>query len=294
MIKKITKISTIITVITLISIYSSTAIASSGEGFTIMSANPNNENPRKFSFEVMPGTKIEDFVEIQNISDKEESFLLYGADPTFSAQGTPAYKTRQASGNGEGKWISFEEEEITMSPNEKRIVKFTLEIPQKISEGDYRAGITMEKTPKSSGQEGISITTRVILHAEIKVTNTLSSSQISNESTNKSTGTKNQINWKEIYFWVSLTLFISSLIALLWITLANDKSKSTNNKSKLSENKTEQNKAKSNKSKKPTKNTSQTITKKKPIKTVKKTTKPNSSPKKITKKSTSTKKTKKK
>jgi len=203
--------------------YSAVALASSGEGFTIVSANPNTINPRRFIFEVKPGQTIEDYVQIQNMSNKEESFLLYGADPTFSAQGTPAYKTRQAGGNGEGRWILFDETEVKMAPNEKRIVRFSLQIPQTAAKGDYRAGITMEKAARpSANQPGISIATRIILHAEIKVTD--NPRAIPRADGTHSLGSTDIIpdqknDWRTIYVWISLVLFIFSFIALLWVTL---------------------------------------------------------------------------
>jgi len=204
--------------------FSAVALATNGEGFTIVSANPNTINPRRFIFEVKPGQSVEDFVEIQNMSESEETFLLYGADPTFSAQGTPAYKTRQAGGNGEGKWILFDETEVKMAPNEKRIVRFTLRVPETAAKGDYRAGIAMEKAARpSAAQPGISIATRIILHAEIKVTD--NPRAIPHVDGTISIGeteitTAQQADWRTLYFWISLVLFICSFVALLFVTLA--------------------------------------------------------------------------
>lgn len=204
--------------------YSALALATNGEGFTIVSANPNTINPRRFIFEVKPGQTIEDFVEIQNMADSEETFLLYGADPTFSAQGTPAYKTRQAGGNGEGKWIVFDESEVKMEPNEKRIVRFTMQVPATVAKGDYRAGIAMEKAARpSETQPGISIATRIILHAEIKVTdNPQAIPHVDGTMSIGATETTpaQKADWRTLYFWISLVLFICSFIALLWVTLA--------------------------------------------------------------------------
>lgn len=203
--------------------FSSIALAANGEGFTIEAANPNTINPRKFIFELRPGEKAEDYVEVSNLSDQEENFLLYGADPTFSAQGTPAYKTRQAGGNGEGQWVQFDQSKLTLQPKETKLVKFTVSVPQKAALGDYRAGIAMERAPHASSQPGISIATRIILHAEIKVTKnpqgipkqdgTLLGGHGAPESSDS------EFNWRTLYFWISFTLFIASFLALLWITL---------------------------------------------------------------------------
>lgn len=203
--------------------FSSIALAANGEGFTLEAANPNTINPRKFIFELRPGEKAEDYIEISNLSDEEETFLLYGADPTFSAQGTPAYKTRQAGGNGEGQWIQFDQSELTLQPKETKLVKFTVNIPPEAALGEYRAGITMERAPHASSQPGISIATRIILHAEIKVTKDPKAipkqdgSFLGGHGAPDSTDT--EFDWRTLYFWISLTLFIASFLALLWITL---------------------------------------------------------------------------
>ncbi len=227
MIKKIGALIGALTItITSVLAFSATALATNGEGFTIVSANPNTINPRRFIFELKPGDSIDDFVEVQNLAGHEETFLLYGADPTFSAQGTPAYKTRQAGGNGEGQWIKFEESEIKMTPNEKRIVRFTLQIPESAPKGDYRAGIAMEKAAhQSTAQPGISIATRIILHAEIKVTDNPHAipKQDGTLVTNGKVTTPQEAqkaDWRAAYFWISLVLFIVSCLALLWVTLA--------------------------------------------------------------------------
>ncbi len=203
--------------------FSSIALATNGEGFTIEAANPNTINPRQFIFELRPGEKADDYVEIANLSEDEDNFLLYGADPTFSAQGTPAYKTRQAGGNGEGQWIQFDQSDITLQPKESKLVKFTVNIPPEAALGDYRAGIAMERAPRASSQPGISIATRIILHAEIKVTDNPQAIPKQDGSFLGGHGapetSQTDFDWRTLYFWISLTLFIASFIALLWITL---------------------------------------------------------------------------
>ena len=207
--------------------FSSIALATNSQGFTIEAANPNTIDPGKFIFELRPGEKAEDYIEIANLSENQESFLLYGADPTFSAQGTPAYKTRQAGGNGEGQWIQFDQRKFKLQPKETKLVKFTVNIPPQASLGDYRAGITMERAPHASSQPGISIATRIILHAEIKVTDKPQAIPKQDGSFLEGHGAlesaTDEFDWKTLYFWISLTLFISSFLTLLWITLKEHK-----------------------------------------------------------------------
>jgi len=183
------------------------------EGFTINPANPKDPNPRQFNFQLKPGELVKDSVTVQNLASEESTFFLYGADPTFSTQGTPAYKTRQAGGNGEGNWIKFDEPKITLKSNEKRTLQFTIKIPKDTKEEEYRAGIAMEKTKQDINNPNITIATRVIVHTNIKVTK--------NALPQSSNGA--QTPWQIYYFWISLILFISSFIGLVWITFKGKK-----------------------------------------------------------------------
>ncbi|MBU0668453.1 DUF916 domain-containing protein, partial [Patescibacteria group bacterium] len=99
------------------------------EGFTIVPAEPNAINQREFIFAVKPGEETRDSVMVKNLSDTETLFYLYGADPTISAQGTPAYKTRDTESNDEGKWITFDHPEVVLAPKEDQKEYFTLHVP---------------------------------------------------------------------------------------------------------------------------------------------------------------------
>lgn len=197
-------------------------------GFTLIPAYPNTINPRKFIFELKPGSKFTDYILVRNLSGTESSFKFYGADPTVSNQGTPAYKTTQNGGDGEGQWITFEEPVVTLTGGAMKVLKFTINIPENAPTGDHRVGIAMEKTQKDSKNANITIATRVILHAEIKVTNnpqviprenkppqpeekTLLPSDLSSEQ------------WQPIYFWGSIVLVLAALGFLLWATKAEKK-----------------------------------------------------------------------
>lgn len=194
------------------------------EGFTIVPANPNTINPRKFIFEIRPGETSDDYVTIENLSNQEEKFLLYGADPTFSAQGTPAYKTRQSDSGAEGSWIKFDNPQITLKGREKRIEHFTISVPPDTELGDYRAGITIEKSKADINNPNITIATRVILHSEIKVT--LDPQPVpKHDGTFASSITPEEPSWQIVYFWISLGLFIVSFLALIIVSYQERKKK---------------------------------------------------------------------
>lgn len=193
------------------------------EGFTIAPANPNTISPRKFLFELKPGESAAEYAIIQNLSDQEADYFLYGSDSTLSNKGNLAYKTRQDNGPGQGKWISFEQNKITLKAQEAKLVKFTVSVPDKTEFGDYKVGITMEKTKNDAKNPNITIATRVIIHSEIKVT---ANPRLINKEKDPAVFNQNKIpNWQSYYFWISLCLFIISLSLLIWTTI-NERKKS--------------------------------------------------------------------
>ena len=188
------------------------------EGFTISPAYPNSINPRQFIYELKPGQKTEDYVYVRNLSKETANFYLYGADPTFSAQGTPAYKTRQAGGNGEGQWLTFENPQIELKGGEARKVKFTLTIPSDAGQGEYRIGVAMEKTKLDTNNPNVTIATRVILHTKVVVTD--NPQAVPREGMEGAGAEPGKTSWQTYYFWISLALFITSFAALIWVTLS--------------------------------------------------------------------------
>ncbi|MBD3327751.1 DUF916 domain-containing protein [Candidatus Peregrinibacteria bacterium] len=193
------------------------------DGFTIVPAFPNAKEPRKFLFEVKPGEKTKEYTYVSNLSNNEASFRLYGADPTQSAQGTLAYKTRdQNSPTGEGSWIQFEPETITLGPKESKKVPFTVSVPETVEMGEYKIGIAMEKfAVQDTNNPNIAIAARLILNAEVKVTD--DPQEIPRLKGQKTTIIQDGGDWKIYYFWISLSLFILSFLALIWITIQEKK-----------------------------------------------------------------------
>lgn len=188
------------------------------EGFTINPTRPDPNNRSNFSFEIGPGDELHDSVILKNLSSEASTFYVYGADSALSAQGTPAYKTRMDTGNGEGKWIQFEESEIVLQGGEQRELSFTLAVPENTELGDYRVGIAMEKTKQDVNNPNVTIATRLVLRTDIKVTNNPAPQPI----------VEVDKTWQNYYFWISLLLFVVSLTTLIWITFQESKEKAKN------------------------------------------------------------------
>jgi hypothetical protein len=204
--------------------------AKKNEGFTIIPLYPNTTNPRKFLFEIKPGEQGTEEAYIKNFSDDPVTVLLYGADPTLSNTGTLAYKTRQTLNDGPGSWVKFDESPIDLAPQEGKKIRFSVNVPKDTALGDYKAGIAIEKTKKDINNASITIATRVIIHAEIKVTDDPKPIPKGEPAIKESAPA-----WKQYYFWGSLLLFLASIGLLGWVTLKDRKSGTKNKAHKTDE-----------------------------------------------------------
>lgn len=199
------------------------------EGFTIVPADPNGVNPRKFIYELKPGSSVTDYAYVKNFSGQKVTFALYGADPTTSNKGTLAYKTKaesggtpstERSGKDTGKWLQFEQPTLELGPTGAKMVKFTITVPADTSPGDYRLGTSMERIKQDTSNPGITIATRIVLHTEIKVTN--DPKPVPKQGAAAGTG-EEKSPWKIYYFWVSLLLFVVSLALVIRTGFINPK-----------------------------------------------------------------------
>ena len=201
--------------------------AKNNDGFTITPSSINglsNSLSHGYTIEIAPGNLSENFAYIKNFADKPVHFSLYGADPTVSNTGSPAYKTHDQSISGPGTWVKFDQPEIDLNPSEERNVRFIVSVPKNTPPGDYRAGITMEKGKVNSNVPGISISTRMVSQAKIEVTGTAQAASTETGAV-ETQSPKQPPLWTTYYFWISCVLFIISLVLLVWALLHEKKPK---------------------------------------------------------------------
>jgi hypothetical protein len=189
------------------------------EGFTMVPAYPNSVNPRKVLFEIKPGGTGYDYVYIKNFSSEPAHFSLYGADPTVSNTGSLAYKTREKGMEQAGEWLKFDDPELDLGPMETKMVGFQVNVPEDTALDTYKVGLAMEKSKKDVNNPSVTIATRYISHAEVKVTN--DPQPIPRQG---QVPPPKKAVFETYYFWVSLVLFIMSFGLLAWVTLHEKKS----------------------------------------------------------------------
>lgn len=186
------------------------------DSFNFVIANPNTIDPKRFIFELKPGGKTDDYVYVKNASDVPLKFNLYGSDGTQSNKGSFALKTKTEPKGNVGKWITFDEPELTLLPGETQKIKFTIAIPSDAKEGSYSGGISAEKSRPDAGNPNIIIAVRIALRVDVKVTSTP-------QPIEKKYADIGGNPFFQAYFWASLGLFVVSAGALGWSYYSNRK-----------------------------------------------------------------------
>ena len=137
---------------------------------------------------------------------------IYATDTTTNNQGATVLEAYHEEKNEVGAWISFDKEtekQLTLAPNEKQNINFTITVPADAEQKVYFGGVLVENlnTTDKEMQENFVIKTnaRIGLTTKIKVTN--------DPQPVKKTppGQSSQLSptpWTQIYFYTSLGLFV--------------------------------------------------------------------------------------
>lgn len=179
------------------------------DSFNFVIANPNTVDPKRFIFEIKPGASATDSVILKNSAEVPLHFSLYGADATQTNQGSFALKTKDEPRAEVGKWISFDQGEITLQPGQVQQVGFTVSVPAGTPEGSYSGGLAAEKVSASTSNPNILIAVRIGLRLDVKVTSN------PQPVTKKYTSVTDNPFFK-VYFWASIGLFLVFAAMLVW------------------------------------------------------------------------------
>ncbi len=114
-----------------------------------------NYQNQTINFAIEPGNSVKDTILLKNRSSEEDLHLkLYSTDSIKTNQGDLGYKLRGNIQNHIGQWITFEQEEYYLEPNQIIEIPYIISIPSYASPGLYAGGILAEMIPpeKSTGQ----------------------------------------------------------------------------------------------------------------------------------------------
>jgi len=199
------------------------ADASTPDKFTVIPANPNGIDPGNLMYEMKPGDKLTDEINIKNYSSQKKDFVLYVTDKYITKDGTTGFNDENETSQLAG-LAKFESKTITIGPEETKTVKIMISIPQNQALGDYIGGVAVVTTRPSKDGTNINIAIRYIMGLNIKVTNTPSHIPTINEM-------KEQLQANSFgptpYFITSIAIFLLSIGYFIWASRKEKNSKKT-------------------------------------------------------------------
>lgn len=152
---------TLITFITAI-LFSSTALA----GFNLVATE---DEAMVLNYKLFNGQTITDSVTVTNNSDEDLSLRIYGADGVPSTQGSFSIANSNDEQRAVGIWLQFSEPIITIEPNSRLDIPYTISIPNTVPPGTYAGGIAAETIAGDEDQEAGSTMLSVISRFALKM-----------------------------------------------------------------------------------------------------------------------------
>lgn len=112
---------------------------------TVKNPDPYSGNQSWFRYYQSPGSIVEDSIILRNAGNQTETIKLYATDATANEAGSFSPKMAEEEQKGIGTWAKLEKNEVTLEPNQSTEVKFTINVPDDISPGQYFGSIINEK-----------------------------------------------------------------------------------------------------------------------------------------------------
>lgn len=129
-----------------------------------ISANPtkfSDNDPRTrswFIYSYSAGEIRNDSVTVENKGTEAITVKVYPVDSTTTSDGGFALANENTPRKGIGAWVKINTDAVTLAPNEKRVIPFTISIPANAQKGEYSGGIVFENTtPKNIKNKKVNI-----------------------------------------------------------------------------------------------------------------------------------------
>lgn len=116
--------------------------------FAEYSITPNVNN-----FVLAPGKNIQGTATITNDSSKDVMLKIYAADGSKTLQGGFAISLENEIQKNMGLWIKPEVSTLSLTPNQKKDLAFTITVPKDTAAGDYAGGIAIQEIDAKTQQE---------------------------------------------------------------------------------------------------------------------------------------------
>jgi hypothetical protein len=138
--------------------------------FRITPSVPNTVKPSWILAAMKPGESINDSVIIENQGTDKKTLRLSARDGVYTKEGKFTVQSADKAVTGMGKWITLEQADIILEPNERKTIVFSIKVPGTVTLGEYKGGIAATETKKRDG-DGALISATVALPIQVAVSN---------------------------------------------------------------------------------------------------------------------------
>ena len=113
-------------------------------GIVPAKADYKNKTGAWFVYEKTPGEMVSDKVAVVNLSDQPVEVAVFGVDATTTKEGVFTLKNNHEESSGLGLWVEGLPEILSLEAKERRVLEFSLNVPEGIKPGDYLGGLVVE------------------------------------------------------------------------------------------------------------------------------------------------------
>jgi hypothetical protein len=115
--------------------------------FGIRPTKAHEDIPESFSYFIhtlAPGAHTSDAALVMNQGDAPITLKLYAADAVTAINGGTSFVNEGEEKNGVARWLSVSVPELSLQPDEERVVPFNIKVPPNASPGQHVAGLVVE------------------------------------------------------------------------------------------------------------------------------------------------------
>lgn len=116
-----------------------------------------------FSYDVAPGSTVQDKVTLWNNGNAERTFEIYARDAYTTTNGGIDLLTKEQRSKDLGAWVKLDRELVTIPAHKGIVIPFTLTVPADAVPGDHDAGIvaSLATSAGASSVTGVNVEHRV-------------------------------------------------------------------------------------------------------------------------------------
>lgn len=132
------------------------------KGLGIIPAVTDYDDPMGswFVYELKPGEVVNDQVAVINLYEEPVVVDLDSVDATTTKEGAFSLKEKAEAYESVGGWVTGLPESLSLQSQERRILDFSLKVPEGTEPGDHLGGLVVQKTATGSAESQISVVGR--------------------------------------------------------------------------------------------------------------------------------------